>query len=117
VVCNTVRGLVNLGHDVSLVALNARKNHHETNADDNDLLSKINYRAYDIDINVSVWEVAINLFSKTSFNIDKYFDPEFERLLIRELKNTNYDIIQFEGLLVSLYPDLAKAGTAKIRSV
>jgi len=103
VVCNTIRGLVNQGHDVSLVALNARKNHHENASDDNYLLSKINYRAYDIDTNVSVFEVAVNLFSKTSFNIDKYYDAEFEKLLVRELRNKDYDIIQFEGLYVSLY--------------
>ncbi|HEY5325509.1 MAG TPA: glycosyl transferase family 4, partial [Mucilaginibacter sp.] len=104
VVCNTLRGLVNLGHNVSLVALNAKKNnHHENNEDDIDLLSKINYMAFDIDINVSIFDVAVNLFSKTSFNIDRYYGHEFERLLIRELNNTAYDIIQFEGLLVSLY--------------
>ena len=102
-VCNTIRGLVNLGHEVSLVALNAKKNHHQHNDDDKDLLSRIKYRAFDIDINVSVFDVAVNLFSKTSFNIDRYYDVGFERLLIAELKKTNYDIIQFEGLLVSLY--------------
>jgi glycosyltransferase involved in cell wall biosynthesis len=99
VVYNTIKGLVNLGHEVSLVALNTKR-HYES---DDSLLEKINYRAYDIDINVSVWDVGINLFSKTSFNIDKYYDPEFEKLLIREVRNTDYDIIQFEGLLVSLY--------------
>ena len=103
VVCNTIRGLVNLGHQVSLVALNAKKNHQDISQDDKDLLSKINYRAYEIDINVSVIDVAINLFSKTSFNIDKYYDQEFEKLLIGELRKTAYDIIQFEGLMVSLY--------------
>lgn len=112
VVCNTVRGLVNLGHDVSLVALNAKKNmHHENDEDDNDLLSKINYRVYDIDTNVSVFEVAVNLLSKTSFNIDRYYSPDFERLLIRELKKTAYDIIQFEGLLVSLYLSAVRKNT------
>lgn len=103
-VCNTVRGLVNLGHEVSLVSLNAKKNyHHEYSEDDKELLSQIKYRAFDIDINVSVFDVSVNLFSKTSFNISKYFSHEFERLLIRELKNTTYDIIQFEGLFVSQY--------------
>lgn len=103
VVCNTIRGLVNLGHEVSLVALNAKKNHQENNEDDKDLISKINYRAYNINTGVSVFDVAVNLFSKTSFNIDRYYNSEFERLLVTELKNTHYDIIQFEGLLVSLY--------------
>jgi len=112
VVCNTIRGLVNLGHEVSLVALNAKKNnHHENSEDDNDLLSKINYRAYDIDTNVSVFEVAVNLFSRTSFNIDRYYDPEFERLLIGTLKKTSFDIIQFEGLLVSLYLSAVRKNT------
>jgi glycosyltransferase involved in cell wall biosynthesis len=115
VVCNTIRGLVNFGHEVSLVALNAKKYHHESNDDDKDLLSKINYRAYNIDINVSVFDVAANLFSKTSFNIDKYYDAEFEKLLIRELKIKDYDIIQFEGLLVSLYlPAVRKVSKAKL---
>jgi glycosyltransferase involved in cell wall biosynthesis len=103
VVCNTIRGLVNQGHDVSLVALNPKRNHHENNEDDKDLLSKIKYRAYNIDINVSIFNVAVNLFSKTSFNIDKYYNAEFERLLINELRKNAYDIIQFEGLFVSLY--------------
>jgi glycosyltransferase involved in cell wall biosynthesis len=115
VVCNTIRGLVNQGHEVSLVALNARKNHHENTGDDNYLLSKINYRAFDIDTNVSVFEVAVNLFSKTSFNIDKYYDAEFEKLLVRELRNKDYDIIQFEGLYVSLYlPAVRKVSKAKL---
>jgi glycosyltransferase involved in cell wall biosynthesis len=102
VVYNTIKGLVDLGHDVSLVALNTKR-HFETEVPKDPLLQKINYRAYNIDINVSVWDVAINLLSKTSFNIDKYYDPEFEKLLIREVRNTEYDIIQFEGLMVSLY--------------
>jgi glycosyltransferase involved in cell wall biosynthesis len=95
---------VALGHDVSLVALNPKKhNHYQHTEDDKDLLSKINYRVYNIDTKVSMIDVAINLFSKTSFNIDKYYNAEFEKLLMRELRNTAYDIIQFEGLMVSLY--------------
>jgi glycosyltransferase involved in cell wall biosynthesis len=102
VVYNTIKGLVDLGHEVSVVALKTKK-HYENNEPDDELISKINYRAYNIDINVSVLDVAMNLFSKTSFNIDKYYDPEFERLLVREVRNTAYDIIQFDGLMVSLY--------------
>jgi len=86
-----------------LVALNAKKNHQHYSSDDSDLLSKINYRVYNVDTSVSIIDVAVNLFSKTSFNIDKYYSPDFERLLISELRKTSYDIVQFEGLMVSLY--------------
>ncbi len=101
VVYNTIKGLVNLGHDVSLVALNSKRNFQE--APEDAILDKIKYRAYNIDTTVSVLDVAFNLFSKTSFNIDKYYDPEFEKLLIREVRANAYDVIQFDGLLVSLY--------------
>lgn len=101
-VSNTIRGLVRLGHEVSLVALNARKVKH-----DDELLSglkgRINFTVYDIDTTVSLLDVAVNLFSKTSFNIDRYYDQEFEKLLIGEVRKTAYDVIQFEGLMVSLY--------------
>ncbi|SDT61469.1 Glycosyltransferase involved in cell wall bisynthesis [Mucilaginibacter mallensis] len=102
VVYNTIKGLVDLGHEVSVVALKTKK-HYETSEPDDELISKINYRAYNIDINVSVFEVAMNLFSKTSFNINKYYDPGFERLLAVEVRNNAYDIIQFDGLMMSLY--------------
>ena len=115
VVANTIKGLVNSGHDVSLVALNAKRNSHASRLPDEDLMGKINYRAYDIDTTVTVFGVAVNLFSKTSFNIDRYYDPEFEKLLIRELRNSDYDIIQFEGLYVSLYlPAVRKHSNAKL---
>lgn len=102
VVCNTIKGLVRLGHEVSLMSLNAKKN-HEDHSPDEELKGKIKYKVHPIDISVSMLEVAINLFSRSSFNINRYYDVEFEKLLIKEVSETDYDIIQFEGLMVSLY--------------
>lgn len=104
VVCSTVLGLVNLGHDVSLVALNTKKHIHESEERD-ELLDKINYRAYDIDASVSFFDGILDIFSKSTYNIDKYYDEEFDKLLIRTIRNTEYDIIQFEGLFVAPYVD------------
>jgi glycosyltransferase involved in cell wall biosynthesis len=100
VVYNTIKGLVNLGHEVSLISLDAKNHRGE---DNDELLDKINYRVFKIDTSVSVFDVAVNLVSKTSFNINKFFDPEFEKLLILEVRKNKYDVIQFEGLFVTLY--------------
>jgi glycosyltransferase involved in cell wall biosynthesis len=102
VVYNTIKGLVRMGHEVSLMSLNAKKN-QEYDLPDEELADKIKYKVHQIDTSVSVLDVAINLFSSSSFNINRYYDSEFEKLLIKEVKSTEYDIIQFEGLLVSLY--------------
>ena len=103
-VCSTIVGLVNQGHEVSLVSLNAKKHTHESEEKD-ELLEKINYRIYDIDTSVSFFDGISDIFSKSTYNIDKYYNEEFEKLLIRTIKNIQYDIIQFEGLFVSPYID------------
>lgn len=103
-VCNTIKGLVDLGHEVSLVSLNAKKHLHETEEKD-ELLERINYRVYDIDASVSLFDGLRDIFSRSTYNIERYYDEEFEKLLIRTVKNTHYDIVQFEGLFVAPYVD------------
>ena len=107
VVCNTIRGLVNLGYEISLVSLNDKKHRHEE-AEPDELLSKINYRSYDIDTSMSVMDGFLTTFNKKAYNIDRYYNPNFERLLIGEVRNNDYDIIQFEGLFVAPYIDTVR---------
>jgi glycosyltransferase involved in cell wall biosynthesis len=107
VVCNTIKGLVDLGHEVSLVSLNAKKHLHESEEKD-ELLERINYRVYDIDASISLFDGLRDIFSKSTYNIERYYNEEFEKLLIRTVKNINYDIIQFEGLFVVPYVDAVR---------
>jgi len=108
VVCNTIRGLLRMGHEVSVLALNTKKAGVEECLPDDDLVDKISYKTYRIDTTITVLQVAANLLQKTSFNIDRYYDEGFERLIIAEVKANNFDIIQFEGLLTTLYYDAAR---------
>jgi glycosyltransferase involved in cell wall biosynthesis len=103
VVCNTIKGLIALGHEVALVALNGKKYHGSVQTTEDDLLQKIQYTSYDININVSVLDAITNLFNKKANDVDRYYDAEFEKLLLRELRQTTYDVIQFEGLFVTPY--------------
>jgi polysaccharide biosynthesis protein PslH len=114
VVGNTIKGLVRLGHEITLMSLNSKKSFVKPSVD-KELRGKINYKVHDIDISISIWDMLVNLFSKTSFNIDRYYDPTFEALLLKEIKSNEYDVIQFEGLLVSLYlPAIQRATNAKL---
>lgn len=103
VVCNTIKGLIALGHEVALVALNGKRYQGSVQTTEDELLQKIRYTSYDININVSVLDAITNLFSKKSNDVDRYYDSEFEKLLLRELRQTVYDVIQFEGLFVTPY--------------
>jgi glycosyltransferase involved in cell wall biosynthesis len=96
-----------MGHQVSLLALNTKASLDECLPDE-DLAGKITYKTYRIDTTVTVFQVAANLLQKTSFNIDRYYDEGFEQMVINEVKTNNFDIIQFEGLLTTLYYDAAR---------
>ncbi|SEN20589.1 Glycosyltransferase involved in cell wall bisynthesis [Mucilaginibacter gossypiicola] len=103
VVCNTIKGLIALGHEVALVALNGKRYNGSVQTTEDELLQKIRYTSYDININVSVLDAVTNLFNKKANDVDRYYDAEFEKLLLRELRQTAYDVIQFEGLFVTPY--------------
>ncbi len=107
VVCNTIRGLLGMGHQVWLLALNNKAGLDNCRPDE-DIAGKLNYKIHRIDTTVTVFQVATNLFQKTSFNIDRYFDEDFEQLVINEVKATNFDVIQFEGLQTTLYFDAVR---------
>lgn len=102
VVRNTILGLVNEGHDVSVFTLNNKDKVTDIQNND-DLIKRIHYQSYDVDISISLWDIFINLFRKKTYSIDRFYDAGFERLLVSELKRTQYDIIQFEGLFMSSY--------------
>ncbi|MFB9841059.1 glycosyltransferase family 4 protein [Mucilaginibacter ginsenosidivorans] len=104
VVCNTIRGLVNMGYEISLLSLKDKKHRHEEEESD-ELLSKISYRYYEIDTSMSLVDGFLTTFNKKAYNIDRYYNQNFERLLINEVIDGKYDIIQFEGLFVSPYID------------
>ncbi|AMR31017.1 hypothetical protein A0256_06055 [Mucilaginibacter sp. PAMC 26640] len=114
VVGNTIKGLLTHGHQVSLISLNVKK-HTDKILERDELLSKINYTEYDIDTRVSMIEAFSNLFTKNPYNIDKYYNTGFEKLLIQNLRDNTYDVIQLEGLFVAPYLAIVRKSTkAKI---
>ena len=87
---------------MSLISINVKKHSGKLRERD-ELLDKIRYIEYDIDTRLTMVEAFSNLFTKNPYNIDKYYNAGFERLLVKDIKENNYDIIQFEGLFVAPY--------------
>jgi glycosyltransferase involved in cell wall biosynthesis len=103
VVGNTIKGLINSGHQVSLFSLNPQKHksHHDTEADE--LIKHISYYCHQIDTSISLTSAVMSLFNRKLYTVERYYDVEFERLLVKEVQTGGYDIIQFEGLFVTPY--------------
>jgi glycosyltransferase involved in cell wall biosynthesis len=117
VVCNTIKGLLDLGHEVTLFALNAKQHAHypEESEDSKALMSRIKYKSYPINIRISMYEAAMNLFKSHAHYIDRFYNQGFEKMLIEELRAHQYDIVQFEGLFVAPYiTAVCKYGKTKL---
>ncbi|RYZ94972.1 MAG: glycosyl transferase family 4, partial [Sphingobacteriaceae bacterium] len=87
VVFNTIKGLVKLGHQVTLISLDEKKltdRFFDTDA----ILDKITYRSYHIDTSVSLFDGFLNLFSQSTHIIDRYYDEALEKVIITELRSS-----------------------------
>ncbi|MFT5512577.1 MAG: glycosyltransferase involved in cell wall biosynthesis [Bacteroidia bacterium] len=102
---NYTRGFSEAGCDVTLFALAAKKHtidHEEANSA---LSQYADYHVFNIDTDVKVLPAFFNLFSNKSYNVERFYDANFERALTNHLKGHDFDIIQIEGTFPARYAD------------
>lgn len=99
------QGLIAAGNQVDVLAVNTPKHFMDTDAIDPEYRKMTNYRSVFIDTSVKPLPAFLNLFSSSSYNVIRFYSPEFRKELIRILKENNYDVIQLETLWVAPYLD------------
>ncbi|MBB2151183.1 glycosyltransferase [Pedobacter gandavensis] len=108
VVYNTIKGLLNLGVEITLFSINPKKYQVDVEEIYDPLFQKIKFYSIDLDTGVNVYGAILNLFSNQSYNVSRYYDEGAASLLAEVLKEDDFDIIQFEGLFVVPYLDVVK---------
>lgn len=112
VVYNTIKGLLNEGVDITLFSINTLK--HRVDVDDiyDPVYEKIKFHSFDIDTEVNLWGAFFNIFSNESYNVSRFYDEDAAKLLENILRESTFDIIQFEGLFVVPYLEVVKNNSA-----
>lgn len=108
VVYNTMKGLLELGAEISLFSINPSK--YAVDVDDiyDPIFEQINFHSYNIDTEVNIWGAFFNIFSNQSYNVSRFYDDDAAKLLENVLREQEFDVIQFEGLFVVPYLDVVK---------
>lgn len=76
---------------------------------------KTNFDSVFVDIKVRPFSAFLNLFSKASYNISRFWNADFANKIIEKLKLGDFDSIQLESLYVAPYlPLIRKYSNAKI---
>lgn len=95
-----------LGHQVSVLAMNTPK-HTITEADfpKNEPLLFADYEMVFVDTSLSFVAAFINLFSKKSYNVERFVSKTFRNRLAERLQQTHYDLIELESAYLIPYSD------------
>lgn len=109
------QGLISAGNQVDVLAINTPKHFIKDEEIDLAYRTKTNYQSVYIDTSLKPIDAFLNLFSKKSYNISRFYSKSFSDVLEQRLKNEDYDIIHLETLWVTPYVDLIrKHSRAKI---
>lgn len=103
-----MKGLLNVGVEITLFSINTNK--HRVDVDDiyDPVYERIKFHSFDLDTEVNLWGAFFNIFSNESYNVSRFYDDDAAKILENILRETEFDIIQFEGLFVVPYLDVVK---------
>lgn len=96
-------GLIEKGHQVKVIALDSPKNNLTRKNLPQDYLQNTAFEALDLDTRVKILPAFFNLFTRKSYNVERFFSPQMERRLEQVLQEQTFDIIQLEGLYLTPY--------------
>ena len=102
---NLLKGLTDIGIETTYISLNTLKHFADQTTIQNEFGFLKSIIPYKIDTKIRPLKALANLFGNTSYNIERFYDPGFEALLIQHVQQNTYDIIHFEGLFASTYID------------
>lgn len=101
---NITKGLCEVGHTVTVLAMNTPKhfqNEHMLNG-----IARL--KTIYVDASVSPIKAFLNLFKLFPYNIERFISKDYERGLIELLKKEKFDVVHFEGMYVAWYVDVVK---------
>ena len=107
VVYNTIRGIVDLGADITIFSVNAR-NSEDNRPVQNSLPDNVNLITASVNTEINLKKIFLSLFTKKSYTIFRFYEASSVAKLKNLLQHSEFDIIQIEGLLVLPYLDVIR---------
>jgi glycosyltransferase involved in cell wall biosynthesis len=106
---NMSKSFSELGHKVSILAMNTPK--HSFNIEDipEELSSKIFFESIDVETDINKKDALLNLFfSNLPYNAVRFISDKYTNKLISVLKSEDFDIVQLEGIYLAPYIKIIK---------
>jgi polysaccharide biosynthesis protein PslH len=110
-----IKGLAAAGNKVTALCINTHKHYSDITVLPESLKQLADFHAVDVNTSPDVFGALKNLFSSESYHYSRFYDETFNKQLAALLQKDAYDIVQLEGLYMTLYVDtIRKYSKAKI---
>lgn len=107
--------LLEANMDVQVLAIETFKHPVNIHLQDENYRTKTKFASSYVDIKVKPIDALLNLFSNESYNISRFWNKDFAKLISERLQTETFDIIQLESLYVAPYlPIIRKFSKAKV---
>ncbi len=100
---------------VTLLSINTKKHFKTDDATASELPAQLNFHKVYHNTSITPWGAFANLFTGEAYHVSRFYISAFAKKLVQLLEQTQFDIIQIEGLSMAVYIDLIKKhSTGKI---
>ncbi len=100
---NLIKGISDIGINVTFATFNTKKHRVESNTLQTQFSFLKEIITFNIDTDIKISSAFLNLFSKKSYHLSRFYNKEFDDKLIQLIQNNQFDVIHFEGLYSALY--------------
>jgi glycosyltransferase involved in cell wall biosynthesis len=109
------QGLIDNGVDLKVLTISTPKHPFLKESIPNEYFEKTNIEHVFVDTKVKAVKALENLASSKSYNVERFYDKSFENLIVKTIKDSDFDVILLESIYVSKYvAAIRKNSSAKI---
>tara|TARA_R110002050_G_scaffold109799_1_gene221316 strand:- start:34284 stop:35477 length:1194 start_codon:yes stop_codon:yes gene_type:complete len=101
------KAMLGMGWNVKVLGLSTKKHPH-TDLPLDTVFNKTNPEYVKIDTTPTLGGLLSGIWSNSNYIVTRFYDPDFETLILKTVKESKYDIIVFEGTFTALYLDKIK---------
>jgi glycosyltransferase involved in cell wall biosynthesis len=101
---NTVtNGLIEAGCNVKVLTIETTKHKLEIDKLPKEYIEKSGIESVFVDTTINLVDAFSALVTSDSYNVSRFFSPDFDRKLIAVLKSTKFDVVHLESLFMTPY--------------
>lgn len=100
---NITTGLMRLGHEVKVLTIYTQKHDLDFDILPPDYAAQTGIEGVFVDTSINLADAFSSLITRDSYNVSRFFSPDFDMKLTRLLKRQRFDVIHLESLFMTPY--------------